>query len=296
MKQSAETLRILVPLDGSPLAEAILPALMPLASTRRVEVTLLRVINRVDELEKERGYLFQTERDLQKDGIRAVSRLEFGRPAEEILHLAKPGAFDLLAMSTHGHTALLRIIMGSVAARVLRRVRIPILLHTPRAKITDWKRIVVSLDGTVGAEAILEDVGKLAGVLGSTVHLVRVTLPLLPTADPYFDPVPIDCEGPKKYVDQVRDRLLQKGILAIPEVREGFAAKEIVRVATQLGAGLIAMSTEGRGGRARPMERSIAAEVLPSTPCSMLLRRSPLPPADQDVSEAKPVHASSESP
>ena len=291
MKTPPDLLRILVPLDGSPLSESILPSLQPLLAARKAELTLLRVISRVEDVEREKSYLSRLERDLRKEGVRVGARLEFGRPADEILHLAKPGRFDFLAMTTHGHSAILRVIMGSVAARVLRQVEIPLLLHTPKARITDWKRIVVSLDGTAMAETVLEDVIPLAEVLGSTVHLVRVNLPLLPMGDPYFDPVPIDLEGPRKYVEEISDRLVKRGILAIPEVREGFAAREIVKVAARLDAGLIAMATEGRASRAGAVERSIAREVLPATPCTLLLRRtqSSAAPPDLKILEADPI-------
>jgi len=274
MNDSGTPVRILVPLDGSPLSETILPALMPLVSRRPVRVTLLRVVSRVDELEGERAYMARTEKSLKKEGVEVSGRLEFGRPAEEILHLAKPADYDFVAMTTHGRSAILRIIMGSVAAQVLRHSDVPVLFHTPKAKIQDWNRIVVGLDGTVPAEAILEDVTRLAGMLQATVHLVRVTLPLLPAGDPYFDPLPVDVEGPGRYVEEIRDRLVRQGILAVPEIRKGFAAQEIVRSAIENDAGLIAMTTLGRGGRARPMERSVAGEVLPIAPCSVLLRRA----------------------
>jgi nucleotide-binding universal stress UspA family protein len=136
---------------------------------------------------------------------------------------------------------------------------------------------------------VLEDVTTLAKLMQSTIHVVRVTLPLLPTGDPYFEPIAIDTEGPQRYVDQICDRLLKQGILAVPEIREGFAAQEIVKAARDHRAGLIAMATLGRGGRARPMERSVAGDVLPLAPCPVLLRRAILPPSTGSKGEGKRI-------
>jgi len=268
-----ESLRILVPLDGSPTAETILPALIPMVRHRSATLTLMQVIDRVDEIETSRGYLARLEADLQRDGIEAVSRVEFGRPVEEILHLAQPKKHQWVAMTTHGRTGLRRALLGSVAEEVLRHSEIPTVLNRPGSKIGDWKRIVVALDGSPTAEAILDEAARLALLFKATIHAVRVTLPLLPTSDMYFEPSPAAREDPQPYLDEVCTRLARQGILAVPAVREGFAGQEIVKYAVEIGAGLIGMMTEGRSGFPRLLAGSVAEEVLRSAPCPVLLRR-----------------------
>src|SRR5437667_2594966 len=134
---SDETLRLLVPLDGSPTAETILPALMPVIAHRPAALTLLQVVGRVEEIEPARAYLVRTERDLQRDGVQAIIRLEFGRPVEEILHLARPKNYDFVAMGTHGRTGLRRAFMGSVTEGVLRHAELPLLMNRTSTKIGD---------------------------------------------------------------------------------------------------------------------------------------------------------------
>lgn len=268
-----QVLRILVPLDGSPTSEAILPALMPLVARRSASLTLMQVIDRVDEIEAARRYLSKTSRDLKRDGVEAQTRLEFGRPIEEILHLAHPRGFDLVAMSTHGRSGLKRAFMGSVAEAVLRRAEIPTLLNRPGTKVGDWKRIVVPVDGTTASEAILEEAGRLSRLLEATLHIVRVTLPLLPSTDMYFAPPPENSERIQPYLEDLCTRLAAQGILAVPAAMEGFAGPEIVRYAREIGAGLIAMMTEGRSGFPRLLSGSVAEEVVRSAPCPVLVRR-----------------------
>lgn len=268
-----EKLRILVPLDGSAAAETILPALMPLVRRRPADLTLMQVIDRVDEIEHTRTYLSRLEKDLGRDGIESLARVEFGRPVEEILHLAHPKRHDLVAMTTHGRSGLRRALMGSVAEEVLRHSKVPLVLNRPGTKIGDWKRIVVSLDGSPAAEAILDEAARLALVLKATLHVIRVTLPLLPTSDMFFEPPPPTHEDAQPYLDEICTRLAKQGILTVPAVREGFAGQEIVKYAAEIGAGLIGMMTEGRSGVSRLLAGSVAEEVLRSAPCPVLVRR-----------------------
>ncbi len=70
---------------------------------------------------------------LRNDGYRVEVVIRTGDPAEEIIDFVSHGDIDLVAMATHGRTGLSRLIMGSVATEVLRRVTIPVLLIRPSA-------------------------------------------------------------------------------------------------------------------------------------------------------------------
>jgi len=278
-----DTLRILVPLDGSPLAETILPALLPLVSSQATMLTLLKVINRVDEIEPARSYLSRLQKDVEGDRVESVTRLEFGRPAEEILHLAQSKRYDFAAMTTHGRTGLRRAFMGSVAEEVLRHSAIPLFLNRPGTKIGDWKRIVVALDGSPVSEQILEEAARLAGLLGATLHVVRVSLPLLPETDMFFEPMSPAREEAGPYLDEISARLARRQILTVPVLREGFAGVEITKYAAEIGAGLIMMMTEGRSGFPRFLSGSVAEEVLRSASCPVLIRRWTSAPEEKPV-------------
>src|ERR1041384_5467222 len=167
-------LRLLVPLDGTPESETVLPALMPLFKTKKVRLTLLGVAPRANDAAAMELYLGRLKLSLLLDGIHSEGRVEWGDPAAEILRTASPAKFDLIAMTTHGRTGLRRQLVGSVAETVLRFSKIPILVFRPGEKVGDWNRMVVALDGSAIAESVLGDAAELARAMGSTLHLVRV--------------------------------------------------------------------------------------------------------------------------
>lgn len=132
--------RILVPLDGSALAEAILPQVTELATLHGAEVVLLRVAfahafpgsdqtsAQVQAVEEAEAYLAEVVQRFLAAGIKAQSVVRYGHAAEEILDHAQTGAVDVIAMSTHGRSGVQRWVLGSVAEHVLRAAPVPVLL------------------------------------------------------------------------------------------------------------------------------------------------------------------------
>jgi nucleotide-binding universal stress UspA family protein len=110
--------RILVPLDGSELAESVLPHLVTLASRHGAHVTLLRVTHahalreselveaQVRVVQEAETYLAGVERRLVAEGVRTSPVVRYGEAAEEILDDIRSRRPDLVAMSTHGRTGL----------------------------------------------------------------------------------------------------------------------------------------------------------------------------------------------
>ena len=138
--------RVLVPLDGSERAEAILPLIEQMAGPLDAEFILLRVVEPVSPAEaiasagvvspdsftwremEAKQYLHGVERRLSKKGLRASIHLALGAPTEEILATAKTTGADLIAIATHARSALGRLVFGSVAETVLRASSIPVLM------------------------------------------------------------------------------------------------------------------------------------------------------------------------
>ena len=135
--------KILVPLDGSKLAEKILSRVEWLAKTHDPEVTLLRValagsfpgsdpvqhqLNVVREAEE---YLAKAESWLRDVGVKVNSVVRYGNDAREIVDHARDRDFDLIAMSTHGRSGLAQFVLGSVANKVINTATVPILLYRP---------------------------------------------------------------------------------------------------------------------------------------------------------------------
>ena len=131
--------KILVPLDGSPVAEQILQKLAEIADGDR-EVHLLRVANasqlpgvdpaelQVNVLREAEEYLAALEARLRGEGIRVESHVRYGHPAEEILEHIRHWNYDLVAMATHGRSGVSRLLMGSVTESVIRGATIPVLV------------------------------------------------------------------------------------------------------------------------------------------------------------------------
>lgn len=143
--------KILVPLDGSELAECVLPHVEAVAKGfEACEVILLHVVEPlhtggfddfidVDTIKdtlasKAEEYLLKTQSQLAGHGwsIRAEVR-KGGRPANIIVDFAKENEVDLIALATHGYSGISRWVHGTVADKVLRSASTPILLIRPTA-------------------------------------------------------------------------------------------------------------------------------------------------------------------
>ena len=145
--------RALVPLDGSSVAEAIIPFIVDIAGPLDMEVVLLRVVEPIapiviegsrhvelEDVEARRTdaeeYLAPIAVELRNRAVRVESRVRRGNPANEIVTAARETGADLIAMSTHGRGGLGRLVFGSVAQAVLRHVDTPVLLmRTTEAQV-----------------------------------------------------------------------------------------------------------------------------------------------------------------
>lgn len=137
--------RVLVPLDGSPTAETIIPFILAIAGPLDIEVVLLRVVEpipptvlegtrqiEVENIEQRQfdaeEYLAPIAVELRNKGVRVESRVRRGTPSDQIVAAARETGTDLIAMSTHGRGGLGRLLFGSVAQSVLHHAGIPVFL------------------------------------------------------------------------------------------------------------------------------------------------------------------------
>jgi nucleotide-binding universal stress UspA family protein len=145
--------RALVPLDGSMIAEAIVPFILEIAGPLDMEVALLRVVVPapplvfdgsshvvVDDIEKLRTeaeeYLASIAAALRARGVRVTIHVSVGDAVGEILGGAREAEADLIAMTTHGRGGLGRLLFGSIAEAVLRQAEIPVfLLRQTKAQV-----------------------------------------------------------------------------------------------------------------------------------------------------------------
>ena len=144
--------RILLALDGSPLAEQALPHAIALAERFQSELVLLRVlvplarpptvteaaIQRAEEatMALVREYLDRITAQVQERGIEVQAVIIVGRPHVQIIQYAETNQIDMVVICTRGQSGLSRWLMGSVSDRVVRGVDVPVMLVRARKEET----------------------------------------------------------------------------------------------------------------------------------------------------------------
>ena len=189
--------KILVPLDGSALAQAILPYVMALAKGFHSRVILLHVAETAldheapeqktyadETMERIRplaeNYLVGVADELRREGIDTETKVVKGRAAAQIMEHCEQENVGLIALSTHGRSGLARWVMGSGIDQILRACEQPVLLVRPRDEsaggeaVGRLSKIIVPLDGSDAAEAALPLAEELAKALGLEIILIQV--------------------------------------------------------------------------------------------------------------------------
>ncbi len=281
---------LLVPLDGSGLAEAVLPATASLAERLGASVTLLHIMERdapasvhgehhlTDDREAAR-YLEDVERRLalrDRPVSRHVHQAREGNVALAIVWHAEELQADLVVLSTHGRGGLRNLVVGTIAQRVLQRGGTPILLVHPAGGTPPpftCRTILVPLDGTAAHEPALDAAEDLARAFQAHLHLVIVvptpaTLSGGTAAAGVMLPLATDAllelatQGAADYVRRRVEHVRGKGLEATAEVRRGEPAANLLGAAERSGADVITMASHGRVGLAAFWEQSVTPKVV----------------------------------
>ncbi len=270
---------VLVPLDGSKNAENALPMAALLARAYDLPVRLIHVIDNADEmltpqaLDRAREVFSSYSLDLAArhgiDTSRAVAEVGYGPPAATILAAAEGVRFVVIA--THGRGGFVATFIGSVADKVVRGADVPVVtvpgVGEPAA--VDSRPILVALDGSPEAEAGLEAARDLAKRAAVKLALVRaISVP--PPVGIEFAYYPPDILTTMQAAAQ--DYL--KGIARPGEethLVHGAAATAIEQIAANINAGLIVMTSRGKGLAARLALGSTTDRVLHSVQRPLLI-------------------------
>jgi nucleotide-binding universal stress UspA family protein len=292
---------ILIPLDGSRLAESVLPPARVLARQLGSTITLLHVVERrppadvhgdrhLESTPDAEAYLADVARRALTDLVVTahVHGPDDGDVATLIARHTEEFPVDLIAMSTHGSGGARDLIYGSVAEQVLSRGQIPVLLVRPEGmgQAFTCERLLVPLDGSPDSEAALPAARALAQVFRGQVHVVTVvpTIATVPTDRapaalllPGATAASLEMEGQAActYLHALTDRLQAAGVEAKPEVDRGDPAVEVVKTADRIGADLIVLATHGRSGMSAVWAGSVATRIMARCRRPMLLVRSP---------------------
>jgi nucleotide-binding universal stress UspA family protein len=283
--------RILVPLDGSELAEQAIPYAEWLARKFNSEVILITACLPGDSLERAlTEYIERRAEKIQSLGIKTRSVCIEGEPAASIIDFAGKNAVSLIILSTHGRTGVSHWPLGSITNKVVQRSHIPVFLvrssqpaKTPADK--ELRNTLLTLDGSHFSEAIIPYVEKLAKVMDSEVVILRVVEPAkLPQLAAYADREKYEKEfidklrkEAKRYLDQKKTALARKGIKVNSALLEGKADEAILQYAEDKSVNLIALTTHGFSGITKWAYGSVASRIIEASSKPTLLVRPPLP-------------------
>ena len=276
---------ILVPLDGSATSEHALAIAASIAKRAQAALRLVHVrqpVHYQDGLAaspKEQDYL-----DLQAWRIRQTTHLSVcvavleGPVAETIAEHAQSVNADLIVMTTHGRGPFSRFWLGSVADRLIRRVPAPLIVVRPPDEMCEpwpepnWqpRRILVALDGSTLAEAVLPRAVELAKLLSASLAFVRVVEPLPVLTPEGLVPQPILLDSSvldelktqaRTYLEKIADSLRKDGLaVSCRVVVDDRVAPAILEEARE--SDLIALATHARHGVARMLLGSVTDKTI----------------------------------
>ena len=265
--------RILVPLDGSSTAEAILPHVRRILGRAESEILLVCVIppdyaSMDTPVRDASARLAEVERRLVGEGAKVRSRVRVGKAAESILDEAQKEHASLIAMTTHGRTGLPRWIFGSVTEKVLRASSVPVWVVRSFGAGAKWesgiRKILVPLDGSTFSSVVLSRVQQLARLFQSHVTLFHV----IDDGEAAFAQ-----EGAEQKLHSAAGELQAAGVSVNTILRRGNPASEILDTCRPPLYDLIAMTTHGRSGFSRWVFGSVTEKVLRGARVPLLIVR-----------------------
>jgi nucleotide-binding universal stress UspA family protein len=285
--------RILVPLDGSRLAEAVLPAARSLAEKLRARLLLFHVLERdppdavhgephLGTAQEALTYLEQQADELRPRGVVVESHVH-ERPVEDVAEAIDAHAHefdaDLIAMCAHGRSNLRTRLIGSIAERILRGGSVPILLRTVRRPdLPDFnlRNLLVPIDFGHDVDAAVSAARALAPPYGAAVTLLSALEPLAPTTSRLL---PATSALTREYeLDDIRHRLgaLTERIRGeLGEVRSVVAdqppTEAILTASNTLPADVIVLVTDAHGGLSSWYAPSTTQELLRRPDLTLLL-------------------------
>ena len=298
--------KILVPLDGSELAEQALENAFYLAERADAELLLVSASHTemvvatatpsgaaVDVFEQPHAqsqsalstYLHQVRKDTVPAGITAKIKVVEGEAAGVIVDTAIEENIDLIIMSSHGRSGVSRWVMGSVTERVLRQAPCPVLvIREP----TDLKKMLITLDGSPISEYAVNPGVELAQLVGAHVTLLSVEtaqdldpayVDMLDEIEPGLGDVTVG-----DYYHRTENYLIKTAKWVQPIIEQevdvapkiGPVTPVILNHIESNDIDIAVITTHGRTGLKRWLYGSVTEKILRSATCALLVIRPPL--------------------
>ena len=289
---------ILFPTDFSASSERAEAAAVGLATAFDARLTLLHVWSvpnsgyaealtwPIDEMEAAaRKELAKTHARIAKLHTSTEAVLRAGRAWQCILEQAKAGGVDLIVMGTHGRHGLPRLVLGSVAEKVVRLSPVPVLtLRAPDGEhaaadrppaVVPPQNILVATDFSPAAETALDQALELAEEVGAQVHVMHAyQLPIIGFPDGVVIP---DAAIASRIIGWAEKELAEcvarrkASSVKITSILEQADPREaVLTVARRISADLVVLGTHGRRGIARALMGSTAEGILRASPVPVL--------------------------
>ena len=274
--------KIVVPLDGSSLAEQVIATARSFARSYGAELEVVCVedkeaeanIHLTDAQREENRTELQTYIDIvssliEGDGLNVQEHFRNGEPATQIDAVTRETNADLIIMTTRGKFEIGQLITRSITQRVLQKTSTPTLLIRPtnnwRSRRSEFKHLMVALDGSEAAERVLPYIRAFSNQFDSKVLLFSV--PEGSESEGYSETI-------KSYLEGIATTLKEEGMKVSTIVTGSGPARTILSVSEDEKVDLIMMSSHGRGGVDREENipiGSVAEKVVAETMCPVFL-------------------------
>jgi nucleotide-binding universal stress UspA family protein len=284
--------KILVALDGSPLAERVLPPAMTIAQQVEGSIVMLRAAEpetmavadsfnmlgkyspvwpgQALEISREQAtkYLDTIVTNRVPPKLPVQKKVIVGDPSAVIVDQAQSESVDLIALSSHGYSGFTRWMVGSVAERVLHQAHCPVLMIRSDKPI---RHILIPLDGSPLSEQVVNPAFEVAATLGCRVTLMHSIRPLDVAEVEQLDHLENGLgtsmfsslhENAELYLHEVANAHRQDIKDIATTIIHGSPAESILEFAHDHAVDVIAMSTHGRTGLRRWIYGSITDKVL----------------------------------
>lgn len=278
--------RIVVPLDGSLTAEAVIPYVRKILHRSDSEILLVRAVvpapieNSIlvadAALGGARAYLREVRERLDREGVRVRSVAEVGSAIGVILDAVEHHQASLIAMATHGATGVKRLLMGSVAEGVLRKSPVPVFVVRPfwtsvpeNVEERPIRNLLLPVDGSDLAELAVPSAVEIADLFEARVLLLRVLDAPRRRGDDAHD-----LEEAREHLRGVALEFERKGIDTLLLVEKGDPVDGILKTVRFHDADLVVMTTHGRSGISRLVTGSVTEQVLRQATVPLLVVRS----------------------
>jgi nucleotide-binding universal stress UspA family protein len=291
---------ILVPIDGSLMAEAALPVASLLAEKLRARVTLIHVVEK-DAPDEVHGQPHLKRPQDAEEYLRQVAKRSFSKQVEVECHVhtnevddvaasivahADELSLDLVVMCSHGRGAALHLFLGSIAQKVISRGTTPVLITHPDAEgkppAFACRHILVPLDDDPEHAEALPVSKEIARACASTLHLAFV-IPDLGTLSggtalasrmlpgTTKRALELTTQDAEKYFRGLEEELQREGFQSSAHVLRGDPAKVIVEAAQLPEIDLVILGTHGRTGMDAFWSGSVAHRICSQSRVPLLL-------------------------